>query len=265
MTPPTLNKRPGGGLPLRATFLSHTLNKRPDFPHADAYHDRPRVAKDINQEVLNFRAELDKETDADKDIARKTKALIDYAARSQRAINKNLWVPDTKFFTEFACDTLVNVQVKDLSGYMRVLNLLTKNLAESLPASHPILSRLTANQGKPWHANEFKEINMLYQKKLRSRRYIESLQEGQPTAPKRSRRKSARALQNSVAAPIKNLNALLLKVESEVIELQSLYATADLQASDGAGHKGLNKKKHKQIKDLEKERSGQPRNDTTPG
>ena len=61
-----------------------------------------------------------------------------------------------------------------------------------------------------------------------------------------------RALQNSVAAPIKNLNALLLKVESEVIELQSLYATADLQSSDGAGHKGLNKKKHKQIKDLEK-------------
>ena len=36
-------------------------------------------------------------------------------------------------------------------------------------------------------------------------------------------------------------------------ELQSLYATADLQSSDGAGHKGLNKKKHKQIKDLEKE------------
>ena len=107
------------------------------------------IPHDINQEVLNFRAELDKETDADKDVARKTKALIDYAARSQRAINE--------------------------------------------------------------HANEFKEINMLYQKKLRSRRYIESLQEGQPTAPKRSRRKSARALQNSVAAPIKNLNALLLK------------------------------------------------------
>ena len=35
------------------------------------------------------------------------------------------------------------------------------------PGRDPILSRLTANQGKPWHANEFKEINMLYQKKLR--------------------------------------------------------------------------------------------------
>ena len=211
------------------------------------------IPHDINQEVLNFRAELDKETDADKDVARKTKALVDYAARSQRAINKNLWVPDTQFFTEFACDTLVNVQVKDLSGYMRVLNVLTKNLAESLPANHPILSRLTANQGKPWHASEFKEINMLYQKKLRSRRYIESLQEGQPTAPKRSRRKSARALQISVAAPVENINSLLLKLESEVSELEPLYTTVDLQASDGAGHKGLNKKKHKQIKDLEKE------------
>ena len=106
------------------------------------------IPHNINQEVLNFRAELDKETDADKDIARKTKALVDYAAHSQRAINKNLWVPDTQFFTKFACDTLVNVQVKDLSGYMRVLNVLTKNLAESLPADHPIISRLTANQGK---------------------------------------------------------------------------------------------------------------------
>ena len=64
-----------------------------------------------SEEVLNFRAELGKETDADKDIARKTKALVDYAARSQRAINKNLWAPDTQFLTEFACDAQVRCEI----------------------------------------------------------------------------------------------------------------------------------------------------------
>ena len=117
------------------------------------------VVQEVSAELDLFRQELEAETTKDKGTDRKIKALLDYAKQSGRAVSENLWIPDAGFFTEFAVDTLVNVQVKDLSGYLRALNERAGSLANSLPANHPALPRLTANENKPWHAEAFRKIN----------------------------------------------------------------------------------------------------------
>ena len=133
------------------------------------------VVQEMTAEVDQFRQELEAETTKDRGTDRKVKALLDYAKQSGRTISENLWIPDPVFFMEFAMDTLVNVQVKDLTGYLRALNDCAKSLADSLPSGHPALPLLTANGNKPWHAEAFKKINKLYQQKLVARKHQESL------------------------------------------------------------------------------------------
>ena len=77
------------------------------------------VVQEISSELDLFRQELEAETAKDKGTDRKIRALLDYAKQSGRAISENLWIPDAGFFTEFAVDTLVNVQVNNSAGFYR--------------------------------------------------------------------------------------------------------------------------------------------------
>jgi len=211
------------------------------------------VVQEVSAELDLFRQELEAETTKDKGTDRKIKALLDYAKQSGRAISENLWIPDAGFFTEFAVDTLVNVQVKDLSGYLRALNERARSLANSLPANHPALPRLTANENKPWHAEAFKKINKLYQQKLVARKHQESLLDGNGILqPKRARKRTARSEAKTVAAPIEQLDLLLSTTEKLKSELTRLYDTAPMSAKD-KGHKKFNAKLRRNIKMTEKD------------
>ena len=150
-------------------------------------------------------------------------------------------------------DTLVNVQVKDLSGYLRALNERAGSLANSLPADHPALPRLTANENKLWHAEAFRKINKLYQQKLVARKHQESLLDGNGIhQPKRARKKTARSEAKTIAAPIEQLNHLLSTTEKLKSELTQLYDTAPMSAKD-KGHKKFNAKLQRNIKMTEKD------------
>ena len=154
------------------------------------------------------------------------------------------WVLDPLFFTEFAADTLVNVQVKDLTGYLCVLNDHATLLANSLPTEHPAQGRLTANKGKPWHADIFQRINSLYQQKLVSRKHLAALKGEGILQPSRIRKKSKRSEATSIAAPVKTLNDLLVSSEGLKTKLKELYETAPMAGTvKGYMYKGVNRKR----------------------
>ena len=105
--------------------------------------------------------------------ARRIVSLCQVARETGRPLTLDILRPNQAFWSDFSEDTLqMQRPIASISKYSSTLNKLSGDLAELIGPQHPLHSELTANQGKPWHAEPFAQIQDDYANEVAARKAV---------------------------------------------------------------------------------------------
>lgn len=105
--------------------------------------------------------------------ARRIISLCRVALETGRPLSLDILRPNQAFWSDFSEDTLrMGRPIASISKYSSTLNSLSGDLAALVGPQHPLYPELTANQGKPWHAEPFAQIQHDYADEVAARKTV---------------------------------------------------------------------------------------------